>query len=67
MDIDHVTFCAAFVPGQCIKLVGDGGARLTIDIPESDVDAVDTLRHWRGMVLMITVVPVKDAGTTGGD
>lgn len=61
-DIAHVTFTAAFPAIQCIKLQGDGGARIVLDIPETDVAAVDTLRHWRNMVLMVTVVPVKSDG-----
>lgn len=35
-DAPHVTFLAAFPPIQSIKYIGDGGARIVLDIPESD-------------------------------
>ena len=64
-DVEHVTFLAQFPAIQCIKYQGDGGARIVLDIPESDVDAVDLLRRWRDVVLMITVVPVKEGSIRG--
>ena len=65
-DTPHVTFLAAFPNIQCIKYMGDGGARIVLDIPASDEGAVESLRQWRDRVLMVTVVPVaKGARETG--
>lgn len=58
-DSEHVTFVASFPNIQCIKYVGDGGARIVLDIPQSDEDAVESLRRWRDRVLMVTVVPMQ--------
>ena len=57
-EAEHVTFIAAFPPIQCIKYLGDGGARIVLDIPQSDEGAVELLRQWRDRVLMVTVVPM---------
>ena len=57
-DAEHVTFLASFPPIQCIKYVGDGGARIVLDIPQSDEGAVELLRQWRDRALMVTVVPM---------
>jgi len=65
-DSPHVTFCAAFPNIQCIKFVGDGGARIVLDIPASDEGAVESLRQWRDRLLMVTVVPMAK-GTIGDD
>jgi hypothetical protein len=53
-----VTFVAAFPQIQCIKYLGDGGARIVLDIPQSDEGAVESLRQWRDRLLMVTVVPM---------
>ena len=70
-DAPHVTFLAAFPNIQCIKYMGDGGARIVLDIPASDEGAVESLRQWRDRVLMVTVVPVakgaREAGETDSD
>ena len=55
---EHVTFIAAFPTIQCIKYLGDGGARIVLDIPQSDEGAVESLRQWRDRLLMVTVVPM---------
>jgi hypothetical protein len=54
-----VTFVAAFPQIQCIKYLGDGGARIVLDIPQSDEGAVESLRQWRDRVLVGTVVPME--------
>lgn len=66
-DAPHVTFVAAFPAIQCIKYLGDGGARIVLDIPESDEGVVESLRQWRGQVLMVTVVPVATGATERDD
>ena len=58
-DTHHVTFIAAFPAIQCIKFLGDGGARIVLDIPETDEGAVESLRQWRDRLLMVTVVPMQ--------
>ena len=57
-DAEHVTFVAAFPAIQCIKFLGDGGARIVLYIPETDEGAVESLRQWRDRLLMVTVVPM---------
>ena len=54
-----MTFAASFPPIQCIKYMGDGGARIVLDIPQSDEGAVELLRRWRDRVIMVTVVPLE--------
>jgi hypothetical protein len=58
-ESEHVTFVAAFPNIQCIKFLGDGGARIVLDIPQSDEGAVESLRQWRDRLLMVTVVPMQ--------
>ena len=58
-DAEHVTFLASFPNIQCIKYLGDGGARIVLDIPETDEGAVESLRQWRDRLLMVTVVPMQ--------
>jgi len=58
-ESEHVTFVAAFPAIQCIKYLGDGGARIVLDIPQSDEGAVESLRQWRDRLLMVTVVPMQ--------
>ena len=65
-EAEHVTFVAAFPAIQCIKYLGEGGARIVLDIPETDEGAVESLRKWRDRVLMVTVVPMA-RGTIGDD
>lgn len=51
-----VTFLAAFPPIQsAIKVCGDGGARIQLDIPESEMDEVMRLMALRGQVLQVTI------------
>ena len=56
MARDSVTFTASIAPLQtAICICSDGGARIKIDIPESEMDAVVRLLAMREMVLRITV------------
>jgi hypothetical protein len=58
-EAEHVTFVAAFPGrGQVIKYDADGGARIILDIPASDEDAIEQLRRYRGYPLMVTIVPM---------
>ena len=52
---------------SCIKVSGDGGARLQLDVPDSDMAEALKLLLWRGMVLRVTVEPESDDGPTDSD
>lgn len=59
---DAITFLASFPPIQSAIKVGQDGARVQFDIPESEMPAIVRLMLMRGMVLRITVEP--NNGTT---
>lgn len=40
---------------SAITIAGDGGARLKLDVPESEMEAVARLLALRGQVLRVTV------------
>ena len=51
-----VTFLASFPSIQtAIRVAGDGGARILLDIPEDELPAIARLLLMRGQVLKITV------------
>ena len=51
-----VTFLASFPNIQtAIRVAGDGGARILLDIPEDELPAIARLLLMRGMVLKVTV------------
>ena len=53
-----VTFLASFPNIQtAIRVAGDGGARILLDIPEDELPAIARLLLMRGQVLRITVEP----------
>jgi len=55
---DKVTFLASFpnIAGA-IRVAGDGGARISLDISEDEMPAIVRLMLCRGMVLRVTVEP----------
>lgn len=58
---DSTTFRATMPPIlSALKVSGDGGARLQLDIPECDLPDVLRLLAWRERVLVVTVVPEGD-------
>jgi len=66
---DSATFRATFPPVlSAIRMAGDGGMRIMMDIPESDMAEAIQLLAWRQKVLRVTVTPDgggsarKDAG-----
>lgn len=66
---EPVRFLASFPPiGSAVKLSGNGdGARVQLDIPESDVDVLRRLLDMRGQVLVVSIELEEDAirrGTT---
>jgi hypothetical protein len=63
-----VTFLASFPNIQtAIRVAGDGGARILLDIPEDELPAIARLLLMRGQVLRVTVeleavAPIKARG-----
>ena len=59
---DPLTFLASIAPLQsAITVASDGGARVRIDIPESEMPAIVRLMLYRGMVLRITIEAERPA------
>lgn len=52
---DPVTFLASFPPIQSAIKVGQDGARVQFDIPETEMPAIVRLMLMRGIVLRVTV------------
>lgn len=53
---EAITFLAAFPPIQsAIKLDGSGGARIQLDIPESEMGNFIKAMMWRGKRLRVTL------------
>jgi hypothetical protein len=53
----QITFLASIPPlMSAIQVDGSGGARIKIDVPETDIEAVTQLMALRGEVLRVTVV-----------
>jgi hypothetical protein len=58
MDDTTVTFLASFPNIQtAIRVAGDGGARILLDIPEDELPSIARLLLMRGIVLRVTVEP----------
>jgi hypothetical protein len=57
---EPITFLASFPNIQtAIRVAGDGGARILLDIPESEMPSIVRLMLMRGIVLKVTVEPEK--------
>lgn len=52
-----VTFLASFPPIQSAIKVGQDGARVQFDIPETEMPSIVRLMLMRGKVLRVTVEP----------
>ena len=50
-----IVFLASFPPIQSSIKIGQDGARVQLDIPETEMDAVQRLLGMRGKVLRVTV------------
>lgn len=58
---EPVTFLASFPAIQsAIKVDGAGGARVQLDIPETELPAIARLLLMRGVVLRVSVEPVRE-------
>lgn len=54
--VKPVTFLASFPPIQsAIKVAGDGGMRIQLDIPESEMATAVKLLGFRDVLLQVTV------------
>jgi len=60
---ESVTFLASFPPIQSAIKVGQDGARVQFDIPETEMPAIVRLMLMRGRVLKITI-EAEDNGAT---
>jgi len=67
MNERTATFRATFPPIlAAIRLAGDGGMRITLDVPESDLAEAIKLLAWRQRVLTVKVEPERGrAGDAG--
>lgn len=55
---EPITFLGCIAPLQsAVTIASDGGARIKIDVPESEIDKVWALLKWRECSLEITVEP----------
>jgi hypothetical protein len=55
-----VTFFASLAPGVCLKHDAEGGAKLILDIPDTDAPAVaKALPVLRDCVFAVVLKPVK--------
>jgi hypothetical protein len=65
---DEVTFLCSFPPIQsAIKIDGQGGARIQLDIPENEMGNFIAAMQWRGEVLEATVKPCKTGQIQGAN
>lgn len=61
---EPITFLASFPNIQtAIRVAGDGGARILLDIPEDEMPAIVRLMLMRGQVIRVTVEPEKQEVT----
>ena len=61
---EAASFLATFPPVlSAIRMAGDGGMRLMIDIPESDMAEAVKMLAWRQQVLRVTVEPDSGRAT----
>lgn len=69
-DEKALTFLASVAPLQsAMTIAADGGCRMKLDIPESELGKIKQLMALRGKVLRVTVTTVKQKpqGDVWGD
>jgi hypothetical protein len=67
MSEEPVSFLASFPNIQtAIRVAGDGGARILLDIPETELPAIVRLLLLRGQVIRVTVQAEVQPGLTNG-
>ncbi|AII58729.1 hypothetical protein ASJ33_05565 [Dehalococcoides mccartyi] len=52
-------FYASLPPIQSAIKIGQDGARIQLDIPETELDKLAQIIQWRDKVLRITIEPVE--------
>ena len=58
---ESATFTATLPPiMSALRFSGDGGCRIMLDVPESEMGEAVKLLMWRQMPLRVTVGPEKD-------
>ena len=58
---ESATFAATLPPLlSAIRISGDGGCRIMLDVPESEMGEAVKLLMWRQMPLRITVEPEEN-------
>lgn len=57
---ESITFLASFPAIQSAIKIGDDGARIQLDIPESELANALPLIALRGVVLKVTVEPTEN-------
>lgn len=61
---EAVEFVASIPPIQsAIKIDGQGGARIQLDVPENEMGNFIKVMMWRGMRLKISVEPIPESLT----
>ena len=67
-EMDKAVFRAALPPIlSAVKVSGDGGIRLQLDIPECDEAEALRLLLWRERVLVVTIEPESYCKTVGNN
>ena len=65
---DRAVFEAAFPSTQgAIRIHGDSGMRIELDIDESNVPAALSVMLWRDRLLKVTIEPATDSDRDGTD
>lgn len=66
--VQSVSFLAAFPPIQsAIKMHGEGGCRIQLDIPENEMGAFIRAISWTGKILRVTIEVDKSNDGTPSD
>jgi hypothetical protein len=58
-DIKSTVFFASLPPIQSAIKIGQDGARIQLDIPESELDKLTPVIRWRDKILKIIIEPVE--------
>lgn len=58
-DIKSTVFFASLPPIQSAIKIGLDGARIQLDIPESELDKLTPVIRWRDKILKIIIEPVE--------
>lgn len=59
-DLPVTFLCSLPLIQSAIRIAGDGGARVLIDIPETEMAAIVRLVLLRGQLLRVTIEPARE-------